>query len=87
MRASARPPSPDPPAATLTLYLNASCRAQNAQLTAVEGTVVFERLFSGDPNEEDSDDRLTRGSFEATVVDPTPLSEEGDLARLDSDKG
>ena len=64
------PEIPRPPAATLTLYFNASCRTQNANLSAVAGTVTFEKLFSGDLNEENSDDRLTRGSFTATVVDP-----------------
>jgi hypothetical protein len=64
------PPTPTPPAATLTLYLNNSCRAHNSQLFAVSGTVTFTRLFSGDPNEDNSDARLTEGRFRATVVDP-----------------
>jgi hypothetical protein len=64
------PEVPDPPGATLTLYLNNSCRGQNAQLSAVDGTVQFTKLFSGDPNEENAEDRLTEGSFQAFVVDP-----------------
>jgi hypothetical protein len=64
------PDVPNQPAATLTLYLNNSCRAQNSQLYAVSGTVNFTQLFSGDLNEEDSDDRITEGRFDATVVDP-----------------
>lgn len=64
------PPVPDPPAASFSLYLNNSCRSQNAQLLAVSGTVIFDKLFSGDANEENSDDRLTEGRFEVTVVDP-----------------
>jgi hypothetical protein len=64
------PPTPTPPAATLTLYLNNSCRAHNSQLFAVDGTVTFTRLFSGDLNEDNSDARLTEGRFTATVVDP-----------------
>jgi hypothetical protein len=64
------PPVPAPPAATLTLYFNASCRTQNANLSAYKGSVTFTKLFSGDLNEEDSDDRLTEGSFTASVVDP-----------------
>lgn len=64
------PEVPDPPGATLSLYLNNSCRSQNAQLSAVDGTVQFTKLFSGDPNEEDAEDRLTEGSFHAFVVDP-----------------
>jgi hypothetical protein len=72
------PPVPREPAATLTLYLNNSCRAHNSQLFAVSGTVNFTRLFSGDLNEDNSDDRLTAGRFRATVVDPRyalPLGE------------
>lgn len=64
------PPTPNPPAATLTLYLNNSCRRQNSLLYSVAGTVRFSKLFSGDPNEDNADDRITRGSFRATVVDP-----------------
>jgi hypothetical protein len=64
------PEQPNPPNATLSLYLNNSCRAQNVQLLAVSGTVTFSRLFSGDPNEENSEDRITEGTFQATVVDP-----------------
>ena len=61
---------PNPPAASLSLYLNNSCNGQNAQLLAVSGWVEFERLFSGNPNEDNVEDRLTEGSFEATIVDP-----------------
>jgi hypothetical protein len=64
------PPTPVEPAATLTLYLNNSCRAHNSQLFAIDGTVTFTRLFSGDLNEDNSDARLTEGRFTATVVDP-----------------
>jgi hypothetical protein len=64
------PEVPNPPAATLTLFLNNSCRSQNSALSAVSGGVTFSKLFSGNPNEENSDDRITSGSFHATVVDP-----------------
>lgn len=77
------PEVPDPPAAALTLYLNSSCRGQNAQLFAVAGSVQFTKLFSGDPNEESAEDRLTEGVFHAIVVDPrhaVPGPEEGGLA-------
>jgi hypothetical protein len=66
----ALPEVPTPPAASLSLYFNNSCRGQNAELMAVGGTVQFAKLFSGDPNEESSEDRLTEGSFEAIVADP-----------------
>jgi hypothetical protein len=63
------PAVPQPPDASLSLYLNASCRSQNSLLTAYDGTVTFKKLFSGDPNEENSDDRVTDGSLVASVVD------------------
>jgi hypothetical protein len=63
------PTVPNPPAASLSLYLNASCRGQNSVLTAYEGSVTFRKLFSGDPNEENSDDRVTDGTLVASVVD------------------
>jgi hypothetical protein len=64
------PPIPNPTGATLTLYLNSSCRRQNSLLYSVGGSVRFEKLFSGDPNEENADDRITRGTFEAILADP-----------------
>ncbi|MEO8178063.1 MAG: hypothetical protein ABI895_04445 [Deltaproteobacteria bacterium] len=63
------PEVPSPPAASLSLYLNASCRSQNSLLTAFDGNVTFKQLFSGDPNEEDSFDRMTEGNLTARVVD------------------
>jgi hypothetical protein len=73
---------PDPPAASLSLYLNNSCNGQNAQLLAVSGWVEFGRLFSGNLNEENVEDRLTEGSFEATIVDPRDA-----LPRADGESG
>jgi hypothetical protein len=64
------PDVPNPPAASMTLYLHNSCRGQNAELFAVDGHVIFEQLFSGDLNEDTADDRITKGSFVAFVVDP-----------------
>jgi hypothetical protein len=64
------PEVPTPPAATLSLFLNNSCRSQNSVLSSVAGTVTFSKLFSGNLNEENSDDRITSGSFHATLVDP-----------------
>lgn len=63
------PEVPRAPAASLSLYLNNSCRSQNSQLYSVSGNVTFTRLFSGDLNEDNSEDRITEGSFSATVVD------------------
>jgi hypothetical protein len=64
------PPLPNPPAASLTLYLNNSCRRQNSLLYSVSGSVRFSKLFSGDLSEENAEDRITRGSFSAVLVDP-----------------
>jgi hypothetical protein len=63
------PAVPNPPAAALSLYLNSSCAGHNAVLTSVDGWVQFTQLFSGDLNEESSEDRITDGQFHATVVD------------------
>lgn len=64
------PDVPNPPAASLSLYLNNSCRSQNSLLMAYEGEVTFTNLFSGDLNEENSVDRLTEGTLWARVIDP-----------------
>jgi hypothetical protein len=60
----------DPAPVSFTLYLYETCHLQNGALYAIDGTIRFDSLFSGDPNETDADDRLTEASFEATVVDP-----------------
>jgi hypothetical protein len=64
------PETQNPPMATLSLYLNNTCAGQNSQLLAVTGEVTFVKLFSGDLNEETSDDRITEGNFWADVTDP-----------------
>jgi hypothetical protein len=52
------------------LYLNNSCNPENANLFTIDGWVTFEKLFSGDPNENNADDRQTIGHFELRLVDP-----------------
>jgi hypothetical protein len=64
------PPTPNPPDASLSLYLNGSCRSKNALLMAYRGDLQFTALFSGDLNEENSDDRVTEGNLTAWVIDP-----------------
>lgn len=64
------PEVPDPPAASMSLYLNSSCRGANALLTAYDGTVTFTQLFSGNPNEGNADDLVTNGTLQAFLVDP-----------------
>ena len=64
------PEVPDPPAASMSLFLNSSCRGANALLTAFDGSVTFQQLFSGDPNEDNADDLVTEGTLQAFLVDP-----------------
>jgi hypothetical protein len=54
----------------LSLYLNDTCHAQNGTLYSIAGDITFNSLFSGDPNEDDAEDRLTDASFSATFADP-----------------
>src|SRR5690606_30464893 len=58
------------PLVSLSLYLHQTCHEQNGALYAVEGSITFDELFSGDPNETNGDDRLTEANFDATFVDP-----------------
>ncbi|HLV19500.1 MAG TPA: hypothetical protein VKZ49_01410 [Polyangiaceae bacterium] len=67
----------DPPLVSMSLYLNRTCHAVNATLYAIEGTITFSSLFSGDRNEQDADDRLTEASFQATFADPRQLTADG----------
>ena len=59
-----------PPPANLALYLQYSCHNQNAVLYAVEGTITFDALFSGDPNETVGSEKLTDARFDVMVADP-----------------
>ena len=68
---------PNPPKVSLALYLNATCHSQNGTIYAVDGNVSFESLFSGDPNEDDAEDRLTDASFDATFTDPRDIGPDG----------
>lgn len=66
------PPSIDrsPPTVHMTLYLHRTCHAQVAALYAVDGYIVFDHLFNGDPNETSADERLTEAHFDVVVTDP-----------------
>jgi len=63
----------DPPPVSLSLYLHDSCHVQNGTVYSVGGTITFDSLWSGDPNEEDSNQRLTDATFDATFADPRLL--------------
>jgi len=67
------PPPPPPegqPAVGLALYLHRSCHNQNIVLYAVDGTVTFHSLFSGDPNEADAAEKFTDAEFDVLMGDP-----------------
>jgi len=63
-------PQGPPPPVSLALYLQFSCHNQNVVLYAVDGTITFDALFSGDPNESEGAEKLTDAHFEVTVADP-----------------
>lgn len=65
--------NPDPPPVSMSLYLHASCHIENGTVYSTDGTITFNSLFSGDPNENDSDKRLTDATFDATFADPRLL--------------
>ena len=65
--------NPDPPPVSMSLYLHASCHEENGTVYSTDGTITFTSLFSGDPNEDDSHDRLTDATFDATFADPREL--------------
>jgi hypothetical protein len=69
----------DPAKVHLSLYLHDTCHAQNGTLYSTGGTITFASLFSGDPNEDDAEDRLTEANFSATFADPRHASPDGSI--------
>jgi hypothetical protein len=67
----------DPPIVHLSFYLQRSCHNQNTILYAVDGSVTFHALFSGDPNETSAEEKLTDAEFDVEVGDlrDTPFGE------------
>jgi hypothetical protein len=63
----------NPPPVSLALYLHDSCHAQNGTVYSIGGSITFQSIWSGDPNEEDSDQRLTEATFDSTFADPRLL--------------
>jgi hypothetical protein len=72
--------NPDPARVSMTLYLHDSCDPHTADLYAVEGTITFQSLFSGDLNEHDASDRRTQATFEANFADPRKAEADGSYA-------
>jgi hypothetical protein len=71
----------DPPKVHLSLYLHDSCHEQIGALYSMSGTITFKSLFSGDPNEDNAEDRLTDAKFSGiTFADPRQMSSTGEVA-------
>lgn len=70
-------PNSSPPMVHMTLYLHNTCHGQNSALYAVHGAVTFQKLFNGDPNETDADERLSSAVFDVMVGDPRDQPPEG----------
>lgn len=80
-----QPVSGDPvPLVTLALYLHQTCRGQSSATYSIAGTITFDSLFSGDPNEENSDERLTDATFAVQFADPRELLSADDPAAVTS---
>jgi len=58
------------PRVGLSLALQSSCHNQNVALYALRGTITFDALFSGDPNEEVGSEKLSEARFEVEMADP-----------------
>jgi hypothetical protein len=80
-----QPVSGEPdPLVSLSLYLHQTCHEQNSATYSVGGEITFNSLFSGDPNEEDSDARLTDAVFDVQFADPRELVDATDPAAVTS---
>lgn len=64
----------DPPLVSLALSLHGSCHAENGTVYSVAGNITFSSLYSGDPYEDEADERLTEARFNATFADPRILA-------------
>ncbi|MFZ9887694.1 MAG: hypothetical protein ACO3JL_09345 [Myxococcota bacterium] len=58
------------PRVGLVLSLQRSCPAENVALHAIDGSIVFSALFSGDPNETVGSEKLSDATFDVRVADP-----------------
>jgi hypothetical protein len=58
------------PLVHMSLYLQRSCHNQNTVLYAIDGTIRFDALFSGDPNEDTASEKYTDAEFDVMVGDP-----------------
>jgi hypothetical protein len=72
------------PLVSLSLYLHQTCHEQNSATYSVSGTITFHSIFSGDPNEEDSQERLTDAEFKVRFADPRELVDAPDAEAVTS---
>lgn len=63
-------PVEEPDPVSLALYLQFSCHNQNVVLYGIGGSIVFNELFSGDPNESVGAEKLTDATLDVVVADP-----------------
>lgn len=81
-----QPPTGEPsPLVSLSLYLHQTCHEQNSATYSVSGNITFTSIFSGDPNEEDSEARLTDATFSVQFADPRELLTADDPAAVTSE--
>lgn len=73
------------PLVTLSLYLHQTCHEQNSATYSVSGDITFKSIFSGNPNEEDSEKRLTEAEFKVQFADPRELVGAADPGAVTSD--
>ena len=69
---------------SLSLYLHQTCHEQNSATYSVSGDITFFSIFSGDPNEEDSDARFTNALFDVRFADPRELVDAPDPSQVTS---
>jgi hypothetical protein len=73
------------PLVSLSIYLHQTCHEQNGATYSVSGDITFSSIFSGNPNEEDSEKRLTEATFRVQFADPRELVGAEDPAAVTSE--
>jgi len=58
------------PAVSVVLYLHSSCHNQIVALYGIGGTITFDALFNGDPNEGSAEEKFTSATFDVQIGDP-----------------
>jgi hypothetical protein len=76
----------DPALIHMTLYLQSSCHNQNINLYAINGTITFQYLFSGDPNESVGANKFTDATFDVEVGDLSDVRTGDPISAIPEDK-